>query len=427
MTSLYHISPLPDNKNLGSSPGEDCKGLFIPDEVCYEPKGSGAANGLVSAFLEPETRLEHMKPDEFYMKRALRLARKGEGRVSPNPMVGAVIVRNSRIIGEGYHQEFGGNHAEINALQAFRPVPAPGSLRGATFYITLEPCTHFGKTPPCVNRIIEARPERVVIGAADPNPLVAGRGIRLLRDRGIKTDVGVLEESCRALNEKFYHFMQTKRPFVTLKFAQTLDGRIAAAGGDSKWISSPPSLKLAHRERSLHDGVLAGIQTILQDDPELTVRLVRGRSPLRIILDSSLRIPLKARVLRDQEKAGTLVITTGRSDRMKRKKLGEMGIEVLTVAGGRKGGIGLNNVLEALGKRGISSLLVEGGSAVLTAFLRENLAQRVLAIIAPKVLGKGIETVGDLGIGSMDRVVRLTFNRVFRRGDDVVIDARFAG
>jgi len=360
------------------------------------------------------------KPDEYYMQRALRLARKGEGRVSPNPMVGAVIVRKGRIIGDGFHERFGGDHAEINAIKDARE-----SLKGSTFYVTLEPCTHYGKTPPCVERIIEARPSRVVIGTEDPNPLVSGKGIRILRQNGILTEVGILEEECRSLNEKFFHYIVTKRPFVTLKFAQGIDGRIATAEGHSQWISSPPSLRLAHRERALHDAVLVGLGTVLKDDPRLTVRLVRGRNPIRVIVDANLGIPPGASVLKDQEKARTVIVTTARAGGRKRERLEKMGIDVITASSYRRGLVDLKSLLDELGSRDISSLLVEGGASIITSFLRERLVNRLLVAIAPKIIGKGIEAVGDLGITKIDQAVRLSFRKVLRRGEDIIIEAAF--
>lgn len=364
---------------------------------------------------------KNLNLDEFYMQRALSLARKGEGRVSPNPMVGTVIVRNHRIIGEGYHRTFGGHHAEIDAMEK-----ATAPLKGATFYVSLEPCSHFGKTPPCVTKIIEARPARVVIGTVDPNPLVSGKGIKALQEAGIETKVGVLEDACRTLNETFFHFIRERRPFVTLKFAQTIDGRIAAATGHSQWISSQRSLRLAHRERGLHDAVLVGVGTVLKDNPELTVRLVRGRNPLRIVVDPFLRIPLKAKLLQDQQRAKTLLAVAAGGDGKKKNRIEAMGVDILPSAVDRKGFVDLGRLLNDLGKRGISSLLVEGGSAVITSFLRERLADRLLCVIAPKILGQGIEAVGDLGIKSVDQSIRLSCRKVFRSGDDVVIDARFA-
>ncbi|MEE9400354.1 MAG: bifunctional diaminohydroxyphosphoribosylaminopyrimidine deaminase/5-amino-6-(5-phosphoribosylamino)uracil reductase RibD, partial [Dehalococcoidales bacterium] len=231
--------------------------------------------------------------DEDYMKQALKLAAGGLGQTSPNPMVGAVIVKDNRIIGSGYHRRYGGEHAEINALQ-----DAGEPLDGSTLYVTLEPCCHHGKTPPCVDEIIRHRIGRVVIGAVDPNPRVNGRSIELLKRNGIETRVGVLEAECRNLNEAHFKYMSTGIPLVTLKFAQTLDGRIATLTGDSRWISSEKFRRLAHKLRAASDAIMVGIDTVLADDPQLTVRLVKGRNPTRIILDGGLRIPVDSMVVR---------------------------------------------------------------------------------------------------------------------------------
>jgi len=358
--------------------------------------------------------------DEFYMKRALQLARKGEGWVSPNPMVGSVIVKNDRIIGEGYHRKFGEAHAEINALNG-----AKESAEGSTIYVSLEPCSHYGKTPPCVERLVACRPMRVVIGTTDPNPLVAGRGIEILKHNGIEVTVGVLEEACREINESFLKFIQFRIPFVTLKYAQTLDGRIATSTGHSRWISSPPSRRFAHRLRHAHDAILVGIGTVLSDDPELTVRLVRGTNPLRIVLDSRLRIPLTARILQEQDQAKTLMVTTDHADRKKLSQLNDRGIETLILPVESSGRIDLNRLLRELGSRGIASVLVEGGSGILTALMAQNLADRLIAIIAPKISGRGIEAVGQLNITSMEKAIGLVFRKIYRKGDDLIIDSRF--
>jgi diaminohydroxyphosphoribosylaminopyrimidine deaminase/5-amino-6-(5-phosphoribosylamino)uracil reductase len=357
--------------------------------------------------------------DEFYMKRALRLARKGEAWVSPNPMVGAVIVQKGRIIGEGYHQEFGGNHAEINAINA---VTKP--TKGATIYINLEPCTHYGKTPPCIESVIAAKPARVVIGTPDANPAVTGKGIEALKRHGIKTTVGVLEELCKELNERFFKFMRTGIPFVTLKFAQSIDGRIATASGHSRWISSEQSLKFAHVLRSHHDAVLVGSGTLAKDDPELTVRLSRGRSPLRIVVDSHLHISPDARILKDQDKAKTIVATINNADRKKRARLTDCGIEVLAVDTDKDRRVDLMRLLMELGKRNVSSVLVEGGADIITSMLVEQLPDRVVIIIAPKIVGKGLEAIGDLGIKSINESLRLAYRKVRRLGDDLIIDGR---
>lgn len=357
--------------------------------------------------------------DEFYMNRALKLARKGEAWVSPNPMVGAVIVKENRIIGEGYHEKFGGNHAEINAiLRSSEPI------EGSTFFITLEPCTHYGKTPPCVERMISLKPARVVIGTTDPNPLVSGKGIKALSEHGIDTTLGVLENACRELNERFFKFIQTRTPFVTLKFAQTLDGRIATASGHSKWISSIPSRRFAHKLRSIHDAVLVGVGTVLQDDPELTVRLTRGRNPVRIIVDSRLRIPLHARVLKHQGTAKTIIATTKGADPEKRTLLMDMGVDVIPIDEDFRHRIDMMRLFTELGKKEISSVLVEGGAAVITTVLREQLADRAVVIIALMIAGKGVEAVGDLGIERMDDALGFRHKKITRKGNDLVIDGK---
>lgn len=354
------------------------------------------------------------------MRRALRLARKGEGWVSPNPMVGAVIVKNDLIIGEGYHRKFGQAHAEINALNQ-----ATESVKGSTVYVTLEPCSHHGKTPPCVESLIAAKPARVVIGTTDPNPLVGGRGIEALKRQGIETTVGIHEEACREINESFFKFIRSRVPFVTLKYAQTLDGRIATSTGHSRWISSLPSRRFAHRLRHAHDAVLVGIGTVLCDDPELTVRLVRGKNPLRIVLDSHLRIPLSAKILQEQDQAATLVVATDRAEKETLSRLTDLGIETLLIPADASGRIDLNRLFQELGKRDLASVLVEGGAGILTALLAESLADRLISIIAPKICGQGIDAVGQLHITEMDRAIGLTFRKIFRKGDDLVIDSRF--
>jgi diaminohydroxyphosphoribosylaminopyrimidine deaminase/5-amino-6-(5-phosphoribosylamino)uracil reductase len=357
--------------------------------------------------------------DELYMKRALQLARRGEKWVSPNPMVGAVIVKHNRIIGEGYHRRFGGDHAEMNALRS-----ASESVAGSTIYITLEPCCHHGKTPPCVESLIAERPARVVIGMSDPNPLVCGGSIEHLGKAGIPTTVGILEPECRRLNERFIKFMQTCVPFVTLKFAQTLDGRIATADGHSRWISSPASLKFAHTLRAIHDGILVGSGTLFKDDPELTVRLVRGRHPLRIIVDTHLRLPLDAGVLQNQDKARTIIATTEAASRKKLSALDKMGIETILVNRDQNQQVDLKKLFIELGRRNISSVLVEGGTAVITSIIRENIADRLVVVIAPKIVGKGIEAIGNLGIRVMDDAMKISIRQVTRKGGDLILDGQ---
>lgn len=357
--------------------------------------------------------------DEYYMKRALQLARRGERWVSPNPMVGAVIVKHNRIIGEGYHRRFGGDHAEINALRS-----ASESVEGSTVYITLEPCCHHGKTPPCIESLIAGKPARVVIGMSDPNPLVCGGGIERLGKSGIPTTVGVLEARCRRLNERFIRFMQTRIPFVTLKFAQTLDGRIATAAGHSRWISSPASLKFAHALRAAHDAIVVGSGTIFKDDPELTVRLVKGRNPVRIVVDTRLSLSADAAIFKNQDKAKTIVATTEAADRKKRARLDKMGIETIMVESDPQQRVDLGKLLIELGKRNISSLLVEGGAAIITSVLQQRLADRIVVVVAPKIVGTGIEAVGNLGIRVMDDALKISVRRVIRKGGDIILDGQ---
>ncbi len=355
--------------------------------------------------------------DEKFMRRALALARKGEGSVSPNPLVGAVIVRDGRIIGEGWHRCCGENHAEIDAIRN-----ATETIAGATFYITLEPCSHHGRTPPCVEALIAHRPGRVVVGAVDPNPLVSGKGIEALRQSGIETEAGLLEEACRESNRVFFKYIRTGLPYVTLKFAQTLDGRIAAASGHSRWISSPSSLRFAHRLRAVHDAILVGAGTVLTDNPDLTCRLVRGRDPLRIVVDSGLRLPPDANIFSDGKR--TLAAATRRAPAERRRLLEKKGIEVLEIGEDPAGRVDLHALLRLLGKREISSLLVEGGTTVATSFLKENLADRLIVILAPKIIGEGINAVGDLAIRRMDNALGFSFQRVTRCGADLILDAR---
>jgi diaminohydroxyphosphoribosylaminopyrimidine deaminase/5-amino-6-(5-phosphoribosylamino)uracil reductase len=355
--------------------------------------------------------------DEHYMRIALNLAKKGAPWACPNPLVGAVIVRNDRIIGKGYHRCCGENHAEINAIEN-----ATETVRGSTIYINLEPCSHHGKTPPCVDRLVREKPARIVIGTVDPNPLVSGRGIAALKRHGIETRVGVLADQCLEVNEVFFKFIRTRIPFVTLKFAQSIDGKIATATGHSRWISSEPSRVFAHRLRSLHEAILVGSGTVVKDDPELTCRLVRGRDPLRVVVDSKLKIPLEARILQEQDRAKTLVFTTAEHVGKKMAALSDRGIEV-KVAGVRQ--VDLPAVLQELGKRQVSSLLVEGGAGVLTSFIRERLADRLIIISAPKIFGKATDAIGDLAVRTVDQAIPLAIRRVSRKNGDIIVDARF--
>lgn len=353
------------------------------------------------------------------MREALKLARRGLGKVSPNPMVGAVIVKGGRIIARGYHHAFGKDHAEVDALKH-----AAEDVTRATMYVTLEPCRHYGKTPPCTDAIIWHHIDKVVIGMLDPDEKMRGGSVKLLNEHGIKTEVGVLEDECKKLNEKYIKHRTTGLPYVTLKFAQTLDGRIASADGSSRWIASPESLKLAHRLRAENDAILAGINNVLIDNPELTLRLVKGRSPTRIILDSRLRIPLSTKVLADQDKAKTIIATTPAAPEDKIARLKAMGIETLVIPADNENRVDIRQLLETLGKRDISSLLVEGGGLIYTSFLKLGLIDKIVGIIAPKILGKGRDTVRDLAINDINKALPLIFEKVYRSGADIIIEAK---
>ncbi|MCJ7663739.1 MAG: bifunctional diaminohydroxyphosphoribosylaminopyrimidine deaminase/5-amino-6-(5-phosphoribosylamino)uracil reductase RibD [Desulfobacterales bacterium] len=358
-----------------------------------------------------------MQKDDWYMRRALQLARRGMGAVGPNPMVGAVIVRSGRIIAEGWHRTFGADHAEIDAIKR-----SSGSVRGAIMYVTLEPCCHWGKTPPCVDTMIEQGIKRAVIGTLDPNPLVDGKGAQILRDHGIEVTVGVLEQAARTLNEVYFHLIRTGLPFITVKYAQSLDGRIATLQGNSRWISSERARKFTHRLRAQHDAIMVGIGTVLVDDPLLTVRLVKGGNPLRICLDSKLRIPLNAQVLRDDGE--TLIATTDASDKEKVAAIQKQGKEVLLVQMGANGRVGLRPLMKVLAEKGIASILVEGGTEVITSLLQEGLVNRMVLITAPLILGKGVEGIGDLGITDLGKAIKPSSCEIKRIGEDVIFDLR---
>ncbi|NLA41033.1 MAG: bifunctional diaminohydroxyphosphoribosylaminopyrimidine deaminase/5-amino-6-(5-phosphoribosylamino)uracil reductase RibD [Smithella sp.] len=360
--------------------------------------------------------------DEQYMKMALKLAAKGRCYASPNPMVGAVIVKNGRIIGRGYHQCCGENHAEVNAI-----ADAKGKVAGSTLYVTLEPCCHSGKTPPCADLIVRHKIRRVVIAATDSNPLVSCRGIVRLESAGIEVTRDVLATESRSLNEAFFHFMETGLPFVTVKYAQTLDGRIATATGNSQWISSPGSLKLAHRLRAEHDAILVGIGTVLKDNPTLTVRLVRGRNPLRVVVDSGLATPVDANVLRNLSEAPTLIATTKKPSDPQFRRLSETGVRLITVAPDRERHVDLKKLFLQLAAENISSVLIEGGAGIITSVLKEDLVQRLVVVTAPKILGKGIEAIGDLQIRDLKNAKDLSVRKIFKKGPDMIMDARLRG
>ena len=369
--------------------------------------------------------MNDVEQDVLFMRRALRLAARGRETVRPNPMVGAVVVANGTVAGSGYHRRAGGPHAEITALRQAR-----ARSRGATLYTTLEPCCHTEKrTPPCVPAILASGVRRVVVAMRDPNPHVAGRGIRQLRRAGVAVDVGCLGSDAAALNEIYLQWIDTGRPFVVLKAAMTLDGKIAAATGESQWITGTKARAHVHQLRSRVDVIAVGVETVLKDDPQLTVRVSGGkrsatgiRQPARLVFDSRLRIPFGARVFQGIEQAPTMVATTNLAGPRKVERLRKMGVEVLVLP--RKGTrVSLDKCLQALGSMGLTSVLVEGGAELNAGFVRAGLVDRVHLYVAPALLG-GQEAKGLLGGRSPRRladIVPVVHLHIESLGEDVLI------
>lgn len=346
--------------------------------------------------------------DEVFMKQALTLANKGMGWTNPNPMVGAVLVKNGRVIGKGYHKKAGLDHAEIEALKSSKVSP-----QGSTLYVNLEPCCHFGKTPPCVDAIIEANVASVICSTLDPNPKVSGKGVDKLRKAGINVSIGILESEARALNEVFFTYHTKRRPFIALKFASSLDGKIATKTGDSKWITNEKARQFARNLRSQYQAVLVGVNTIIQDNPHLGVRVKDKKDPLRIILDPGLRIPLNCQALRDEN---VLIVTTSKSSDKKSSLLKQKGVAILKSSDNE---ISFKKLLTYLKEKGIISILVEGGSKTLGFFVDEKLFDKVYAFYAPIIIGggKAKTTVGGEGIDDLKDTVNLK-NISFKKFDD---------
>lgn len=356
--------------------------------------------------------------DEVYMRMALDLARKGKGWTTPNPLVGAIIVKGGRVIGQGYHQKYGQPHAEVNAIAS-----AKEDVTGATLYVTLEPCSHFGKTPPCSDLLIDKNIKRVVVGTLDPNPLVAGKGIERLRSNGIEVVTGVLEEESQKLNEIFIKYIVTKEPFVVMKNAMSLDGKIATVTGESQWISGESSRKQVHSLRHELAGIMVGIETIIKDDPQLTSRTLNSRNPIRIVVDSQLRIPIASKVLTQQDKAKTIVATTRRANKEKLDTLKQMGIEVL-VTKEKSGRVDLQELMKLLGAKGIDSILLEGGANLNFSALEEGIVDKIQSYIAPKIIGgKEAKTaVEGAGVHSLKNAFQIDRMTPVMVGEDLFVE-----
>lgn len=347
------------------------------------------------------------------MRHAITLAKKGIGAVDPNPLVGAVVVKDGKIIGEGYHESFGSLHAERNALAVCTAPP-----QGATLFVTLEPCCHYGKTPPCTEAILEAGIQKVIIGSRDPNPKVAGKGAAILREAGILVEEDFLREECDALNAPFFHYIATGRPYIAMKYAMTADGKIAAATGASRWITNENSRHHVHTLRNRYQGIMAGIGTVLADDPLFTCRIPKGRNPIRIICDSNLRIPLNSNLVKTAKEIPLLVATCAK-DNEKKNALRQAGVEILEFQGNT---VPLDTLMDVLGKRQIGSILLEGGGTLNSSFLKAGLVQRLYVYIGAKVLGgeKAKSPIGGKGLPTPDCSPFLHLKEVKTFGNDVL-------
>ncbi|MDQ1772318.1 bifunctional diaminohydroxyphosphoribosylaminopyrimidine deaminase/5-amino-6-(5-phosphoribosylamino)uracil reductase RibD [Labilibaculum euxinus] len=363
-----------------------------------------------------------MSKEYQYMQRAFELAKKGIGRVNPNPLVGAVIVRDNQIIGEGYHEFFGGPHAEVNAFRS-----ATESVEGATMYVTLEPCSHYGKTPPCAEAIVKNKIGKVVIGMLDPNPLVAGKGVKLLEDNGIEVEYGYLCEELSQMNRVFLKFIQNKIPYVVMKTAMTLDGKIASETGDSRWVSNEKSRARVHQLRNELAGIMIGVDTVIADDPMLTTRLGKGegRNPVRIVVDSSARIPLESKILNTGVQAKTIVAVTDKVDSVKIAQIEDLGNSVI-IAKSKNGRVDLADLMVKLGSEGIDGILLEGGATLNFSALEAGIVDEVMSFIAPKIIGgaNSKSPVGGEGIKFMKDAIELENIIIGQLGNDLMLTGK---
>lgn len=359
-----------------------------------------------------------------YMALAIKEAARAHGKTSPNPCVGAVVVKSGQVVGRGFHRRPGTPHAEVNALKN-----AGGRARGATLYVTLEPCNHTGRTPPCTRAILDAGIRRVVVGMEDPNPRVAGGGCSFLRHQGVAVVSGLLEQECRALNRPFITYCETGLPWVVMKGAMSLDGRIAAGHNTQTRISNDRAHRLAHQLRHTHDAILVGIRTVLTDNPRLTTRLAgkKGRDPVRVILDSSLRLPVESKVVRRSSPSPTVVFCSKEADSAKLEKLAAHGVQVHRVAMDSKG-LALDEVLRILGAMGVTTLLVEGGGRVHGAFLASRLLDYGYLFVAPCFLGReGVPLIDDRPAGNSGAFPAPSLVRTRKIDDNLLIELDFSG
>jgi len=354
-----------------------------------------------------------MRSHKKFIELALKLALKGKGTTSPNPMVGALVVKRSSIIGKGFHRKAGSEHAEVLAIK-----DAGTKAKGGTLYVTLEPCSHWGKTPPCTERIVEAGIRETIIGMKDPNPAVDG--YNELKFRGIKTKIGIFEKECRKINEPYIKWIKTKRPFVVVKAAMSLDGKIATRTGDSKYITGREARKYVHELRSEYDAVMVGSNTALKDNPQLTVRLVNGRNPIRIVVDSKLKTPLTANIVKN-DPTKLIIATTKKAEKNKIKKFQQKGAKILIIKSNREK-IDLKQLMKELGKLEITSIMIEGGAELNSEALRAGIVDKILFFIAPGIIGDGLGAIGDLGTKKVDKSIKLKQIEYQKVGRDILIE-----
>ena len=350
------------------------------------------------------------------MRLALSLAKKGEGKVSPNPMVGAVLVKDGKLIAQGYHRYFGGPHAEAEAIRR-----AGAEANGSTLYVTLEPCSHYGKTPPCTQAIIRAGIKQVIIATLDPNPINSGQGVQELQSAGIETEVGICEKEAKKVNEAFFKFMKKRIPFVIVKAASSLDGKIATCRGESKWITGEESREFAHHLRDKVDAILVGVNTVIRDDPDLLAPSKNNFA--RIILDSRLRIPLSSRVLENQDRADTFVFTTSKADKQKLRELENKGIKVAIVKED-EGKVDIEEVLKKLGSLEIMILLVEGGGEVIGSFFDKKVVDKLFLFLAPRIIGgrNSLTWVEGKGVNLLAQTPHIEISSLRRIGKDLLLE-----
>lgn len=358
--------------------------------------------------------------DEKYMRLAMQLAGNAIGRTSPNPLVGAVIVKDNRIVGCGWHRKAGTPHAEVHALNQ-----AGELAQGADVYVTLEPCAHYGKTPPCAKALVEAKVKNVYGGLLDVNPKVAGKGFKILEDAGIHVEYGFLQDELRKQNEVFFKWIEHKKPFVVLKAAMTLDGKIATATGQSKWITNETSRAYGYKLRDIYDGIMVGINTVIEDNPMLTARVDGGKNPIRIVVDSSLKIDINANVVQDKS-AKTIVATTDKADKDKILKLQAQNVDVIVVDKDENDKVDIEKLLNILGQQNICSILVEGGATLSGSFVAKKLVDKVYFFIAPKIVGgKEAKTpVAGTGILNLQEALALKDIQIEKLEEDILIIGR---